>query len=54
MVAGGKPPLPEHARHPGGHETGLARGQGQREEAEGEETLSAHIPTGPIHTGMIF
>ena len=50
VVAGGKSPLPGHARHPGGHEVGLARRQGHRGKAEGEETLAAHIPTGPIYT----
>jgi len=49
VVPRGESPLPEHAHHPGRHEAGSARGQGDCGETEGEEVVSPHLPPGPCY-----
>lgn len=49
VVPWSEPSLSQHSHHPGWHKAGLERGQGNSGEAEGEASVTHHLPTGPGH-----
>lgn len=46
VVPRSESPLSKHPHYSGGNQTGLAGGQGDHREAQGEKAVSHHLPTG--------